>query len=638
MSKTGNSVLRWSATDGIIRYCNGSFSKKCDATPNEIIGKHIDQLNIDNGIKIQHLNELKLIPGKPQTNSMLWTSEDGSEHTELATVQALSEDGQTITEIQINGLEEEQEHSYRIALDALLEVVADNNSIIKDKLQRLLDIGLDNFSMHNGIVGSTMGHSIELIRVCGALELTKQPGDKIPIDGSICSHILKSDKAIAINDVQQSDFSGVCCGIYAELHSVIGTQVVTDNGPLGIICFFSNEVRTQPFTSQDVRLINLIANLVGTIIGNEEQLEFVSQQHDYYQSLFRTVPAMMMLCNSDGLILSTSDLLSDRLGIDPLRIPGKNCHHFFLQSDKPEIDKALNEGDVNQLPLTLCIENGDTLDIELNSRIKHIGSMQGVRMIVLADVTERNQAIKEVEEQNKQLALVNRSLNQFAFIASHDLQEPLRKIHQFCVFLQEDLNETVNDDVRNHMDVIVSSANRMTTLIQDVLAFSSAAKGQLVLRDINLNDLVSDICSELELSIAESNARIDIDELPTIQGDSSLVRQLFANLISNSIKYREDNRDPEINIASQCDGNTLKITVTDNGIGFDQKLVTRAFEPFNRLHTDKKYKGNGIGLSICATVCEKHDWKLSAESSPGSGSVFAIEIKPCKSIPLASDQ
>jgi len=626
MHRPGKSVLRWNATNGIINYCNGSFSKKCDAAPDEIIGKHISQLNRDNGIQITHLNELALIPGEPQTDTLMWVSKDGRIHSELTTVQALSDDGLTITDIQLYGLEDEQEQKFRIALDTLLEVVSDNNSTSSNKTQRMLDIGLDYFSMQSGVVASAMGDYLELICVCGSMANTNKPRDKIPMEGSMCSEVLNSDKVIAISDIPNSTLNGICHGIHVDLRSYIGTQVLTSNGPLGIISFFSNNVRKLGFTSQDTRLISLIANWIGTILGNEEQLEFLALQHDYYQSLFRTVPAMMMLCNRDGLILSTSNRLSCRLGIDPPSIPGKNCHQFFIKSNKAAIDRALICGNVNHLPLTLLCENGDTLEIELNSSIKHFGSMQGVRMIVLADVSERNQAIKEVEEQNKQLALINKSLNQFAFIASHDLQEPLKKIQQFCGFMDEDLGESMNDEGRYHLNVIVNSAKQMTKLVQDILDFSSAAKGDLELCAINLNELFSEVCTELELGITESNALINITALPTIQGDKSLVRQLFTNLVSNSIKYRDESRDPVIQIGASSGSNKKIITITDNGIGFDQNLATCAFEPFNRLHTDKKYKGNGIGLSICATICEKHDWKLSASSQPGSGSVFTIEI------------
>jgi len=626
VAKLRNSVVRWNATDGIVNYCNGIFSRKCDAAPEDIIGKHIDQLNEDNGIQLTHLNNLTLVPGEPQTNTLLWKSKDGREHTELTTVQGISKDGQTITEIQLNGLEDEQEQKFRVALDSLLDIFSDNDSISSDKTQRMLDIGLEYFSMQSGVVGSTMGNALELICVSGKLAQSNKPTDKIALDGSVYLDVLDTDKVVALHNIPQSKLANVCNAADDDLHSFIGTQVLTSNGPLGVISFFSCETRDLPFTSQDIRLISLIANWIGAIIGNEEQLEFLSLQHDYYQSLFRTVPAMMMLCNSDGLILATSDRLSRRIGIDPASIPGKNCHRFFLEEQKGSIDKALMQGDVNHLPLTLRYDNGDTLDIELNSSIKHIGSMQGVRMIVLADVSERNRAMKEVEEQNKQLALVNHSLNQFAFIASHDLQEPLRKIQQFSGFLKEDLGEIMNDEGRYHLQVVVNSAERMTTLIQDLLDFSSAAKGGLELSELDLNELLGEVLSDLELRIKESDAQISIDNLPALQGDKSLVRQLFTNLISNSIKYRDESRIPSIQVAASQINDTLLITITDNGIGFDQELAARAFEPFNRLHTDKKYNGNGIGLSICATVCDKHDWKLSATSEPGIGSVFSIEI------------
>jgi len=250
--------------------------------------------------------------------------------------------------------------------------------------------------------------------------------------------------------------------------------------------------------------------------------------------------------------------------------------------------------------------------------------------------------MSEVEEQNKQLELVNESLNQFAYIASHDLQEPLRKIQQFAAFLDEDLGKTMNDESQYHLDVIVKSATRMSTLIQDLLEFSSAAKGGLEKSDINLNELLEEVRAELDFRVVQSDATINVGTLPTVQGDPSLVRQLFTNLISNSIKYRHDDRAPVVHIAigSNADKSDelasnlveLKtspttISISDNGIGFDQSLIARAFEPFNRLHTDKKYSGNGIGLSICATVCDKHGWTLSATSEPGVGSVFTITIE-----------
>lgn len=516
----------------------------------------------------------------------------------------------------------EGELEFREALDQLVEIFTVDNLDSNIKIEQLLNVGAQYLSMPNGVVASVMGDSLEVISSVGSVATKMKPGDKIPIENTLIAHVLESDVPLAIHNMATSQLAGK--GPANTPQSYFATQVLTPNGPLGTISFFSHDVRAKPFSDYDTRILNIIANWTGSIIGNDEQLEFLALQNDYYSSLFQTVPSMMMLCNADGLILSTSDRLGKKLDIDPLKLPGQNCQKYFADEDNTILSNALAKGDAQRLPLTLCLGNGEDLDVELNSCIKSIGTMQGVRMIVLVNVSERNRAIKAVEEQNKQLALVNASLNQFAFMASHDLQEPLRKIQQFSHFLEEDLGDIMTEDGQYHLNVIINSAKRMSTLIQDLLKFSSAAKDELVVSDVKLPLLMKEVCTELELRIEETNAQVIISELPTIKGDYCLIRQLFTNLIGNSLKYRDENRDPIIRVEAIQANESFAITIEDNGIGFDQELASKAFEPFSRLHTDKEYKGNGIGLSICATVCEKHSWKLSASSQPGAGSKFTI--------------
>lgn len=626
MGKASASLLRWNADDGIINYCNSPFSQKCDKAPRDIIGKHISELQNDNELELKNINNLKLVPGQMQTDTLSWKSKDGAKHTELTAVHAISQDGTTVSEIQIETLGDQDEYRFRSALDSLLDTISNNDSNTQERISSLLNIGVTYFELQSGIVGSAMGNSLELISVTGDIANFVTPSQKLPIHGSFCNEVLNNDETVALHSIEQSNQAELCFGTPLTVRSYIGTQVLSTNGPLGVLAFFSESVRAQGFTVQDKKFIGLIASWIGAVLGNEEQLEFLSLQNDYYQSLFQTVPTMLMLCNQDGLILSTSNRLSDKLGQDALSIPGRNCRSLFLPEFSNTVQNALQTGNVDHLPLTMLIGDDKTLEVELNSSIKHIGSMQGVRMIVLADVSERNQAIRAAEEKNKQLGLINESLNQFAFIASHDLQEPLRKIQQFSQFLAEDLGDRMNEDSQYHLDVIVNSATRMSTLIQDLLTFSSAAKGEVKSIDIDMNQLLRDVQNELELRIQESNAHIHVENLPVVAGDLSLVRQLFINLVSNSIKYRDPKQAPVIKVATEYQNDSLCITVTDNGIGFDQAHASRAFEPFSRLHKDKQYSGNGIGLSICATVCEKHDWSLSVQSEPDKGSVFTINL------------
>lgn len=523
-------------------------------------------------------------------------------------------------------IEQHEELAYRKALDEVLEVSADNDPNTNSRIQRLLEIGTLYLGMDSGMVASEMGDSLEIISVVGDMAKRHQAGAKVSLSGTGCSEVLNSDCVLAVHNIPNDSKYSELLKVPEHNKAYLGMQVVTANGPLGIICFFSSTAKDAPFSNQNKKLISVISNWIGSLLGNEEQLEFLSLQNNYYQSLFQTVPTMLMLCNKDGLILSASNRLSAVLGVDPNGIPGKKCQNYFASENSASLQAALIEGDVKQLPLTMLFSSGATLEVEYSSNIKNIGSMQGVRMIVLADVSERNQALRDVEEQNKHLALINQSLNQFAFMASHDLQEPLRKIQQFSHFLEEDLGEAMTEEGQYHLNVIVKSATRMSTLIKDLLKFSSAAKDKLTLADIDLNVLLEDVRSELELRIDESHASLIVENLPTISGDISLVRQLLINLIGNSIKYRDCSRTPIITVASQSKNDKLSITISDNGIGFEQSSAAKAFEPFNRLHKDKRFKGNGIGLSICATVCEKHNWDLSVQSRPGEGSVFSITL------------
>lgn len=545
----------------------------------------------------------------------------------LSSVKAFIPSAKTFSEINLSESDGIDEHGFRLALDKLAGIFTDENLSNNDKLHKMLDTGLEFLQMPSAILGSVTGNSMELICTAGAKVDGSPTGNMFSVNDKICSIVFESDETVAIHNISQSDYANNNATTSAELKSYIGTQVSTTNGPLGTVCFFAPTVRETPFNEYEIRIIETIANWAGLIIGVEENIEFLTHQNEYYQSLFKTVPSMIMLCNQDGLILSTSDRLCTEIGITPTNLPGQSCQGFFDKSDHSILTNALIDGDFEHLPLTLSRTNGEHLEVELSSSIKTIGSMQGVRMIVLSDVSERNRAMKSVEKQNKQLALVNQSLNQFAAIASHDLQEPLRKIQQFTHFLEEDLAETITSDGRYHLDVIANSATRMSTLIKDLLEFSSATQDKLVVTDVDLPSLLKEVCVELELRIEETNAQIVIADLPTVKCDRSLTRQLFTNLVGNSLKYRDEHRDPIVEIRSGRTDENLTVTISDNGIGFDQKHVSKAFKPFNRLHSSKEYKGNGIGLSICTTVCEKHGWKLSATSKPGKGSVFTISME-----------
>jgi len=355
-------------------------------------------------------------------------------------------------------------------------------------------------------------------------------------------------------------------------------------------------------------------------------MELISHHTEFYKPMLRIIPAMMLLCDETGLIVANSHRLSTVLGIKPDSMSGKNIRQYIQPNNHVSVNSALKKGNVEHVPMTIGWRDNASLDVEMSSCIKSIGTMQGVRIVVLADVSDRNKAIKEVEQQNRQLTRANQSLDQFASLASHDLQEPLRKIQQFSVFLQEDMDGLMTTDAKHHLNVILKASKRMTGLVQDILKLSRTTQNDPVLNEVNLSELIDDAIDELELRIEDAKARITVSALPTVRGDQGLIRQLFTNLISNSIKYRDYSRRPTIKISAVCESDSLAITISDNGIGFNPDQTKAAFEPFTRLHSSADYNGNGIGLAICEKVCDQHNWILSATSTPGIGSVFTIHI------------
>jgi signal transduction histidine kinase len=236
---------------------------------------------------------------------------------------------------------------------------------------------------------------------------------------------------------------------------------------------------------------------------------------------------------------------------------------------------------------------------------------------------------KQLIANNTHLLGVNEELDRFAYVASHDLQEPLRKIMVFSdkILLKQDTQA----EVEKYLKKIVSSAQRMQSLINDLLQFSRQTVHSDDFVNTDLNELVKEAMLELEIEIEKNNALIRIDDLPVIFAIPALMRQLFYNLISNAIKFRKKNTVLAINIYAEKiknlrSANYYRISFSDNGIGFDPAYADDIFVIFKRLHSYHEYQGSGVGLSICKKIVEKHNGFIQAIGKPGEGATFIIEL------------
>jgi hypothetical protein len=246
----------------------------------------------------------------------------------------------------------------------------------------------------------------------------------------------------------------------------------------------------------------------------------------------------------------------------------------------------------------------------------------------------------QLVENNAHLKSTNQELDRFAYVASHDLQEPLRKIQLFTDKLVLQMSSRLDEEVQGYLQRIGKASKRMQQLVNDLLKFSRHTNDNLDFEKTNLNELLNDVLSDMEIEIQKKAVKITAANLPTIHAIPSQIRQLFQNIISNSIKFSKADGVPEIQIQSELikgshianidrklfENTFYNIYIKDNGIGFDSKYAEEIFVVFKRLHTYHEFEGTGIGLSICKKIVEKHKGFISAQSKLNEGSTFIITL------------
>ena len=233
----------------------------------------------------------------------------------------------------------------------------------------------------------------------------------------------------------------------------------------------------------------------------------------------------------------------------------------------------------------------------------------------LADL---NKALEELERSN-------RELEEFAYIASHDLQEPLRMVSSFLQLLQDKYKGKLDEEADQYIHFAVNGAERMQGLIVDLLTYSSLFR-RSELEPVDLNLVLNEVVSGLAAVIQESDATITNDDLPTVAGIKSQLLQLFQNLVSNAIKFRKPGTNPLVHISAKKWYREWIFSVRDNGIGIEPEYYDRIFQIFQRLHTRTEYPGTGIGLALCKKVVEGHNGRIWVESKPGEGTTFYFAV------------
>lgn len=353
---------------------------------------------------------------------------------------------------------------------------------------------------------------------------------------------------------------------------------------------------------------------------------------------------------ADGVITTWNRAAEDIYGYTAEEIIGRPISVLAL-NDRPDEVPAI----LQRISCGEDVKHFDTLRRRKDGRSIHVslaisairdtsGKIMGASTIA-RDITERKLMEEELRKSHDELELrvqertaelcaavtkleqLNEELQEFAFVASHDLQEPLRKIQAFGDILLKKHKESLNPEGQEHIGRISKAANRMSELLRALLDYSRTGTNELNFKPVSLTEVARDAASDLEIRITQAKGSVEIGELPTVQGDAPLLRQLFQNIIGNSIKFRKQSEPPIVKIHGRVADATCQVFIEDNGIGFDEYYCKKIFEPFQRLHgRESLYSGTGMGLAICKKIVARHAGNITVKSTPGQGAIFIVTL------------
>jgi two-component system, LuxR family, sensor kinase FixL len=363
-----------------------------------------------------------------------------------------------------------------------------------------------------------------------------------------------------------------------------------------------------------------------------------SERH--FRGWFEDAPIACHEVDRDGVVLCVNQAECQLLGFRPEEMIGHPIWDFMAPEDRDKTRAGLLQRIADEQPLVPLEReynrrDGSSVVMEIHQkRIRDTaGRATGLRTFLL-DITQRKRAEQTLQQQAEKLARSNAELEQFAYVASHDLQEPLRKIQAFGDRLRTKHEATLGLEGLDYLTRMQNAAARMQVLIQDLLSLSRVASHAKPFAPVDLGDVVRMVISDLETRIQERKGRVETASLPVIHGDRGQLAQLFQNLIGNGLKFQKPGEGPVVRVNGEAvtlsDGSAAgaawRITVEDNGIGFDEKYRDRIFQIFQRLHGRSEYEGTGIGLAICRKIVDRHGGDIAAYSSPGAGAKFVITL------------
>ena len=348
----------------------------------------------------------------------------------------------------------------------------------------------------------------------------------------------------------------------------------------------------------------------------------------YSRSLLETSLDALVTISAEGEITDVNTATEKIAGLSRERLIGSDFSDYFTEPDmaRAGYQKVFAEGQVTDYPLAVRHTSGAITEVLYNASVyrNEQGTVLGV-FAAARDITQRKRAEDKLRGVLAELERSNKDLEQFASIASHDLQEPLRMVASYTQLLAERYEGQLDEKAKKYIAYVVEGAVRMQRLVNDLLAYSRVGTRGNPIEPTDAGRVLGQAIGDLATAIEESRAIVTNEDLPMVRADASQLVQVFQNLLANAIKFRGEDF-PRVHVSARDEGCEWVFSVRDNGIGIDRQYAERIFVIFQRLHTRQEYPGTGIGLAVCKRIVERHGGKIWVESEPGKGSTFSFTV------------
>jgi PAS domain S-box-containing protein len=378
-------------------------------------------------------------------------------------------------------------------------------------------------------------------------------------------------------------------------------------------------------------------NIARDITDRKTAEEALADEATRRRILFEKSNDGIVILNQNGEVFEANQRFADMLGYSLEEVKQLHVWDWDIELTKEQHLKTIQRENFTEkyVETSQRRKDGSIYYVEINSNQAEVAG-QNLIFSMVRDITERKQAeaeqialLEKLQDVNAKLEQSNQALQDFAYIASHDLREPLRKVSSFGSLLQDSLAEKMDDDERENLEFMIDGAQRMQTMIDDLLTYSRLTTKAKAPEVVDLNTIVDNLKEfELAAQIDETGGIISIPHaLPKVLAEESQMRQLFQNLIGNGLKYRKPDVKPVITISSvDTDNHMVQIDIQDNGIGISEEYHKQIFVMFKRLHSRSSFEGSGIGLAICKKIVNRHGGDIGVVSKPGKGSTFRFTL------------